>query len=498
MNRRSGGTTRRRGVVAVLMVAVAVFASLVAAPVSAQTRAGFRNGEAEASADTFSVALRRGNANIAIGFGSSFAGYRDITGTAEAKGLDMGVIQLLLGTNEQCDGSPPVLNPDSFTPPSRTDSTFADAPKSRRVEAFMPGVGDDGPGDSVGFQDAMATKKPSATGLTETPAADIFVLALDNARTETFAQLDNGTREARAVMTADELRVFGGLFTFTKPRWEAVATSGASATERGSFTFERATVLGIPRSPADAMRDLKGFKDGLEELLRPLGVKLELPTVQQDEGRVRVTPMAFKIENMPLGAEVIAPILGAAQPYREALEQQLLAEDCTVESTLTILDLILGVLAGAGSVEILAGGVSAFTADTDFSSPPLEALPTDSMTPAPDPAPQVAVQGVSMEPLDDFEPLPMDDLGSLGTSDLFEDGFDDLSGLDQPMPEAAPTTAAPQSESEEFAAAPAANTRLVGGAGAAAVVVGIVGLVAALGLIGGERLLARGSRRRIP
>lgn len=469
-----------------------VLGGAVAVPAGAATPPGFLNGEAEASADTFSVAVKQGNANIAISMGSSTSNYRDITGTAEARGVDMGVLQLLFG-QQQCDGSPPILNPASFTAPSRTDSTDPESANSRRVEAFMPGFGSDGPGATVGFQDATATPLPASRSTTETPLGDVFVLAVTNGRTESTTSLENGTRTAHASSTADELRVFGGLFTFKKPRWEAIARSGAITTDYARFTFESATVLGFQRSHDDAMADLAEFERGLEELLRPFGVQLDLPIVEQSDGRSRITPMSFRIENMPIGAEVIAPLLGQVRPFREQMERELLAEDCKNESALLLMDVLLGVLAGSGSVEIHAGGASASTAATDFSSPPLDLLSAESLVP---------VEPVEVPELAPVSDLPLTTGGDLvmGMTTELDTGFDHSAPAVESlpsMPAALPrTSSTTQRARNEYAAAPAArSSRDVGTAGALAVAVGAIGLVAALGLSGGERLLSRRTRR---
>ena len=43
------------------------------------------------------------------------------------------------------------------------------------------------------------------------------------------------------MVSADQLKVFGGLFTFQNPRWEAVARSGRVTTAEGRFSFTGAT-----------------------------------------------------------------------------------------------------------------------------------------------------------------------------------------------------------------------------------------------------------------
>ncbi len=479
------------------LLAATSLVAFAVAPAGAQSPGEkWNNGEAAANADTVVLNIKQGNANIGITYGRTMAGYRDITGNAEARAIDLGVLPTLLG-GEQCDGSPPRLNPATLPPHTRTDSQASDSATSRRVEAFNPGFDTEGPGTSAGFQDAVATKSPSGTGTTETPPTNLFVLAVEGATTRTHAALEGKVRTANAVVTADTLRVFGGLFTFEKPRWEATATSGEQTSTRGNFTFERATVLGMPRHHDQVMAEFAEFEAWLEQLLGPFGVQLNMPRVEVADGRVKVTPMEFLVTDMPWGAQVVAPFLGQIQPLKEALTEQLLDEDCKNATTLMLLDVVLGILAGSGSLEIMVGGVEAWTADTDFSSPPLEPLPTDSEVPAP-PAPVVATEvmpDTSFSTDMGFEDLGFDDMG---VDDM---GFDDL-GLDTTADLGIDTTTETTvaDEPEEIAAAPAvAGTRLEDStAGRAAIAVGIAGLLGAIGLSFGERLMSRRTSRRIP
>jgi len=453
----------------------------------------FSNGEAHAAADTFVLNIKQANANIGITFGRALSTYVDATGSSEARALDLGVLPTLMGV-EQCDGSAPVLNPATFPPLTRADSTDAGSQESRRAEAFMPGTGTDPAGPSAGFQDATASTQPASRAVTETPPTDLFVVALSGARTEVTTQLTDMVREAHAVVTADELKVFGGLFTFENPRWEAVARSGRVTTAEGRFTFSRATVLGIPRSAADAMADLEGFSQGLEQLLAPLGVALDLPAIEVTEGRVRVTPMAFRIVDPPFGAEVIAPFLADLQPLRESLIRQALDEDCKNETAILLLDVILGVASGSGSIEITAGGVDVRTDDTEFPAPLPPAAP---LALPPPPAPPPTVAGVAE--YDEYTP------GSYTPGTAGSSGRRSGSLAPLPLPEsgieALPVEeVATEERAERFAALPsAAGSRFEDtDAGAVAVLVGLAALIGAFGLTVGERALSRRSRRRIP
>lgn len=460
--------------------------------------AHFFNGEAQASATTFRFNIVQGNANIGMSYGLVMAGYRDKTGKSESRALDLGIFPTLFGV-KQCDGSDPILNPATFPPLTLASSTDPDSAIPKPAKAYLPGYGNDPAGDLVGTQVATATTAPSSAAFTDSEKADMIFVSLEGGHSEATSSLKDNVREARSVVTAKELRVMGGLFIFREPRWEAVARSGRQVSTTGSFTFKSASVLGFERSPEDALRDLGEFKKGLEDLLRPLGAKLELPQVVVTDNRVQVTPMAFKLVDPPFGADMIAPFLQNIQPIRESYNKAQLDADCKNETSLMMMDVVLGVLSGSGSMEMMAGGTEAWTDDTDFSAPPIAPIPAASVSPATPTVPPV--EAVPATTFDEYVPgeyIPGTD-SDLGYSDMTLDTpLADLSEIpvDAPPSEVKGKT---QDSDRELAAAVPANTTIgTSKEGAAAVTVGLVGLACALGLALGERFKARRSTRRIP
>ncbi|MFZ4518522.1 MAG: hypothetical protein ACOYOP_09040 [Microthrixaceae bacterium] len=472
-------------------LAVLGAALLVASLAGPSAAAGFNAGDAQASADTFSLNIKAANATIGFTFGRSIAQYRDRTGSAEGRALDLGALPTLFG-GEQCDGSPPLLNPATLPPLTRADSAVAGADSSRRVQAFQPGLNGGPAGDPAGFQDATATVLPSSRAITESVPADIFLLAVDGGRTEVTTQLKDQVREARAVVTADQLRILGGLFTINRPRWEAVARSGADTATTGSFTFDSATLFGIPRTNAEVLADLAGFKSGIEQLLAPLGVRFEMPTVQVRDDGVRVTPMAFRVENPPFGTQVLIPFLGRIDPLVQALRQAAVREDCRNQTALTVLDVLLGVLGGSGSIEILAGGADAATHDVDYTVAPIADAP-----PAPSaPAPVVADGTEVTDPLPPAD-LALTDLPAVEPLDTPLAPVDALGTGVSALPAARRSTT--RTATAGVAALPASGTSFEdGAAGGAGVVVGAAALAGALAMSAGDRLLGRRRRRSIP
>lgn len=460
--------------------------------------AEFFNGEAQASATTFKFNVLQGNANIGMSYGLVMSNYRDTTGSAEARALDLGIFPTLFGV-KQCDGSAPILNPATFPPLTLATSTDPNATTPKPAEAHIPGFGSNKAGPLVGTQVATAAKGPVSAASTDSQTADMGLVSLRGGHSEVVTTLKDNVREARAVVTAKELKVMGSLFVFREPRWEAVARSGREVSTTGGFTFKSATVLGITRTPAEALRDLLEFKKGLEDALRPLGAKLELPSVVVDDNRVRVTPMSFKLVDPPFGSQMIAPFFANIQPLREAYNKAQLDKDCKNETNLMMMDVVLGVVSGSGSIEIMAGGVEAWTDDTDFSVPAITPVQPPSVKPAVPAVP--ATEGTPPSNYEEYIPgeyIP----GDPG----YSDSGDYTSTTSDVVPEAGGGAPPPQVKSKtktkgngrEIAALPASTKLDDSKAGTAAVGVGLVGLLGAIGLAFGEHLKARRTTRRIP
>lgn len=469
----------------------------------------FHNGEAMSSGQTFRFNITQGNANVGYSYGAVLALYRDATGKADARALDLGVIPTLFGV-EQCDGSPPILNPETFPPFTLADSTEPDSDVPKPADAFMPNFRDFSHGPKVGTQIATATPQPSSKAETKSENADLFFLSLKGGESEATTSLKDDVREARAVVTARELRIMNDLFIFKDPRWEAVARSGRINEVTGSFTFRKAYVLGNPRSQEAALRDLKGFKKGLEDLLKPLGAKLELPKVIVEDNKVEVTPMSFKLVDPPFGADLIKPFLNNIGPALKEFRDSELERDCKNETNLMTADLLLGILSGSGTIEIHTGGVDAWTDDTDFTVPDIGFAPLPESTVQGSPAVE-AVDAVPPEEFEyDLEPEYIPGTEGYDDYDTYDDDYDSYDdGLDSFADDLVDEEVLGEDESAEDAVDRTApdpdQAKLVGRdelaeskAGTAAVAVGLAGLLGAIGLTFGEHIKERRTRRRIP
>lgn len=486
---------------------------LIAQPTIGANESSFKRGEAHAAGTTFTVNIKQGNANIGFTYGRTRANYQDTTGTAEAHGLDLGVFTTLFGV-PQCDGSPAILNPETFPPQTRVDSAHPEATKSRRAEAYHPGEGLGPKGSLAGYQDATATTTPSAQGLTENLPIDTGIMQLVGGKSVSNAGLFGQLRTADATVTADRLVLFGGVFIFYEPRWHAAVKSGAQKEEVATFTFKSATLFGVDRSHTAIMEDLSGFKGLLQDLLGGLGVTLDLPRAIIEDEKAVITPMAFRVVDPPFGSANIAPFLGSIQEQRDRWQAQMLAEDCKNDVGLLFLDIILNILSGSGTLEFEAGGAEAWTADTDYPPPFDLTIPQPREVSAPTTTVEVdhvvESTGFGTDVLDSWTSNDMDfalDDFDMGIDDFdlgFEDtGFEDdllTNEIDDTTP--IDDTSLPKEDtatSNEVAAAPIpTKSTLENTSRTVGIVVGIIALLGAVGLSLGDRLFSNRVSRRIP
>ncbi len=496
MRKRRGDVVRRAvAVAAIAALCVTLLPAGAGAQADPTTRPDFVRGAASAQADTLGLNIVTSGATIGLTLGRSLARYRDRTASSEGRALDLGALTVLYGELSRCDAEKPLLPKESLPPITAADSSEPNSERSRRTQAFFPGLRGVPNNDPAGWQDATATKQPAARAITESVYQDISFFSLTNARTETTAQLSGQLREARAVVTADEMQMLNGMFRFVRPRWEAVARSGSTEQLDGGFTFEMAYVFGIARTPAQIMDDLWAFGQGLSGALSGLGVHIDLPQVVKEGRTVRVTPMAFRITDPPVGAAALRPFFDNIKPLYDVMAEQLVADDCKQQSNLQLADVVIQVLKGSGSIVIPVGGVEATTDDRWF--PPSAVIP-------PPPVDLPEEVPIEVPPPTEVPHVPLDDFDT-GSYDSFVPAPVDTSMPDfEVQGETAEVEPPEEDDSDEVAAAPdvlppaAISSRFEDGSkGGTATAVGIIALVLVLALAGGDRFVMGRANRRI-
>jgi len=299
--------------------------------------------------------------SLAITNGISLASHQNQVATAEARAIDLGIIGATMAA-EGCDGGDPTLPKDEQPQPLRTTSTEEGSSEGKTEQEDVP------PGTPV-TKFVRADSTPFAEAITTTaPAGEPGAVEFAGVRTTSTSGLVDGKREARAVTEIAEV-VLGGAVRLTNLRWEAIHRSDAAGEElTGSFTMGSASVNGEPiptNDPAEAIA-------ALNQVLNGIGLNLRVPTSRTapgPNGNIQfVDPLAIQVVPNPTRDGITGPLLEGAQPARESLFQAFLDATCDAATYITIFDIVLGSLTGAGSFNLEFGGVQAETRAIRFSS----------------------------------------------------------------------------------------------------------------------------------
>ena len=337
---------RRTLVVAVVWIAVMAGLVVTSSSASGQEPA-VEPGLGNSYAQGYRVDPRLGRLSFGITYGMALAGHQNTVAVGEARSVDLGVIGTTLAA-EGCDGGDPTFAKEDQPQPLVVRST-EDGSEEGRTETEH-GVEKRAKASDVPLANAVAVT--AATG-------DPAVIQIGSTVSETTSGIVDGTRQARAVTEVSDITFAGGVIVLEGLRWDAVWQSAPGEVAEGSFTIEGITAgpqgLKPPRELADGAAGLAQANTVLE----PLGFKIEPPTVRKESGIAFVDPMRIAVVPSSQREALVGPVFNAAQPYREQVYDALIEADCGNASYLTVGDIAIGSVTGAGSLGIEVGGVTA-------------------------------------------------------------------------------------------------------------------------------------------
>ena len=338
-------------------------------------------GTGQAIAELIQLDPAIANLALTMRIGTSLAGHQNQGANAEGRAVDLGFIGDLL-TGEACDGGDPTL-PPGFLP----DDVIVSSSDPAAANGASTGI--DGVIDVL----ARADQTPSAN-----TTANLLPLGLPG-----LVEIEGGRSDAsstavdhvaRAVSEIGRVRIADGLVTLEGLRWEAERRLLPEPTTTSSFTVGGLTIAGIP-VPLPTGDVLPALQQVLDPVLDPLGIELSFPVARPLDDGVELTPLTVGVVPGELRDGILGPILGAIAPVRSQLAEFLIAQDCGNATYVTVLDVVVGAISGAGFTVVDLGGVTARSSELEFTSflggggtggagaPSLGAPSTGSSRPAP-------------------------------------------------------------------------------------------------------------------
>lgn len=442
--------------------AVAMGGLLIASP-AASGQEGVVPGTGNAYAQGVKVDPRSGRLSFGITYGLALAGHQNKVAVAESRSVDLGVIGTTLA-GEGCDGGEPTLPKEDQPQPLVVRSTGENAGEEQ-VET-----------ENGVEKRAVASDQPLARSVATTAASgDEAVIKIGSTRSITESGVLDGARVARAITEVSGVSFAGGQVVLRGLRWEAAYQTAPTEEASGSFTIDGITVAG-ERLPLPEDNPTEQLAEA-NAVLQPLGYKITPPTVRNESGIQFVDPMRIGIVPSTARETILGPVFSGLQPVRESVFDALIEADCSSASLITVLDIVLNSVTGAGSLNLELGGVTATSKEIAFTSF------LGSLGGAP-----------SLPPLSSGDSSPSV-AGSGGTSSL-SGGSSAPSGAVTPAP---PTPAAAPSAAEDAGGeqAIADVEPLSGSRGGALAGVGLGGLALLAALAAADRAQMRRAQRSV-
>ena len=439
--------------------ALAMGGLLLASP-AASGQEAIEPGTGNAYAQGVKVDPRSGRLSFGITYGLALAGHQNNVAIAEARSVDLGVIGTTLA-GEGCDGGDPTLPKE-------------DQPQPLVVRSTDEGGGEEQVESENGVEKrAAASAEPVARSVATTAASgDPAVVQIGATRSITESGVIDGARVARAITEVSGVSFAGGQVALKGLRWEAAFQTAPAEEASGSFTIEGIEVAGerlpLPEdNPAEQLAEANA-------VLEPLGFRITPPTVRNESGIQFVDPMRIGIVPSAQRESVLGPVFNGLQPVRESVFDALIEADCGNASYITVLDIVLNSVTGAGSLNIELGGVTASSKAIELTSflGGLGAAP-------------------SLPPLSSGGSSPS--LGASGTGSSLSGGSSAATGSAAPTP---PTPAATSPAGESRGEQAIADVEpLTGSRGGALAGVGLGGLALLAALAGADRAQMRRAQR---
>jgi hypothetical protein len=343
-----------RTAIAACGVGAAVLAAALTGPGVAPAVAGTpatnqTAGTASATATSYKVNPTTASLSIGVSFGISLAGYTNQVSQAESRGIDLGIIGTTLAA-QGCDGGDPTLAASKQPQPLHADSRDGKPGTQSAPEQI------NGQTIPVITKSAEANATPYAEANTDTAplAASGGVVTISGAHSRAVTQLKDGTRDALATVDIASVGL-PGVLELAGLHWSAESQSGAVDANNGSFTIGGLKVLGQAIPTGDPVSAL----DVANTALRPLGLQFIPPRAHTEAGILFVDPLMIRVVPSPTRDGISGGILGAIQPVRESLYDALLKQDCGNATYITVSDIAIGSVTGAGSFSLELGGVNA-------------------------------------------------------------------------------------------------------------------------------------------
>jgi hypothetical protein len=335
---------RRTAATAIALIMAFAVTGALAGPVRSQTPAV--PGTAQAVGSVFSVVPAVGRLEFGVRGGVAAAELTNAVASAQAQSLNFGIIETSL-TAENCEGDRN-FEQDDFPQPIRVDNRAGDTSQTLDEAPILLGLSYQG-----GRLHVEAARRPQSLAQSIPNAIDIGPVTITTGEAVSTTEVIDGHTYLAHAIVESSIEVAG--MRFNGLRWEALHRIGPDENVMdGAFFIE-----GEGGSNLDGLQPLVEAANSVLELT---GISIDLPGVeilQEPFERVRVSPLAIRLEDSPLGATLLNPLLEATAQQKAMLFEEIATLFCQLEGVLLVGDIGLIIASGNGSLTINVGGAQA-------------------------------------------------------------------------------------------------------------------------------------------
>jgi hypothetical protein len=339
----------RFGAATALVVTLTLTLPLIGGLPAQASGTPFVQGAGDAVAETLAVSPALSGEDLGVESGVSIADYMGTEGQAQSQVLTSALIGDLSVPIPASLGG--IVAESSGTPTNQTSTL------------------DGANGDGAGVL-AVSASQSAGTATTTLGAFNLpGVLTVSGAQSSASTSIVKGeTRVATATSDIGSVSLLGGLVVLNGLHWSATQSTGATAAQSGSFSVGSLSLAG--KTVAVPVGGLSGAVALINAGLAETGLRLSLPTEQVgSDGSVQESALTIGLDKSALGKEVVSPFVPTLQPLRTLLNTTLVKIDPTLGESDLVLEIVLSILAGEGTLDIGLGGAYATTNGTAYGNP---------------------------------------------------------------------------------------------------------------------------------
>jgi len=311
-------------------------------------------GQGTAIGQTWKIDPKAAGLSIGLTFGQALAGHQNKVAKAASQAINFGVIGTTLGGEPCKPDSEPTWPREKQPKPLTVDSREEGAAEGKTEY-------EDHIHDSPKFgrgpwkKQVKANDTPLGEAVTTTgPIGIEGVLEIGGGVARSVSGIVGGARVAQSTVDIQHINL-ATVVKLSDIRWEATYNSTTAEGVVGRFTIGY-TEIGGTSTPTN---DPSVVIDSANVALAPFGLKMTAPKAYEAGGVLFVQPLTIGVVPNPSRDRVAGQLIDGIQPIREPLFEAMLEQDCDSADLITVFDIVVGSMTGAGEFGIELGGVQA-------------------------------------------------------------------------------------------------------------------------------------------